>query len=446
MALFGTDGARGVANHTLTATLAFEIAKGAAAFLPERARVLIARDTRVSGPLLESALSAGFLESGVEVMLAGVVPTPALAYLIGAMEADAGVMISASHNPPQYNGIKLLDRAGRKWEVADEEAVENTISQKAWKNPDPERIGRLFHYEEVAPSLYRNRLVELFAGRMPDWSVVLDVGHGASGQTAPEIFTALGLRTQVIHGEPLGDLINVNCGATHPEKVREAVLRRQANLGLSFDGDADRVIAVDGEGRIVDGDEILYVLARYLKSQGKLPKNQVVATVMTNLGMERALEEQHIELLRTPVGDRFVAQELRARGAMLGGEQSGHVILKEWTETGDGVLTGLALMVALKEMGLTLAEAVAPVVRYPQILRNVPLETTIEDWRTIPGLEELVRDAETALGQEGRVLIRLSGTEPLLRIMLEGRDVQAINEWAHRLEAGVRQALESAEA
>ncbi len=446
LALFGTDGARGVANETLTVSLAMDIARGAALQLGRPARVLIGRDTRVSGPMLEAALAAGLTEAGIDVMLAGVVPTPALAYLIGAMGADAGVMISASHNPPQYNGIKLLDRVGRKWEPEQEDAVESAIRSRRWPEPDPSRIGRILHYEESAAAIYRRRLLSIFAGRIPAWPIVLDVGHGAASATAPDVFEALGVPVTVLNQEPLGELINVNCGATHPERVREAVLASGAALGLSFDGDADRVMAVDRVGRVVDGDEILYVLATDLKNRGRLPQNRVIATVMTNLGMERALERQGIQVVRTPVGDRWVAKEMRESGAVLGGEQSGHVILKEWTETGDGVLTGLALIAAVAAQNTTLEEAVEPVVRYPQVLKNVPLSTPIPDWQQIPGLKEVVRESEVALGSEGRVLIRPSGTEPLLRIMLEGRDVDLINEWAHRLETGVREALESAEA
>lgn len=445
MALFGTDGARGVANETLTVELARDIARGAALRLQRPARVLVGRDTRVSGPMLEAALAAGLTESGVDVMLAGIVPTPALAYLIGAMNADAGIMISASHNPPEYNGIKLLDQSGRKWEPEAEQAVEDAVHGADWPAPDRHHVGRILHFEDAAAAIYRRHLLSIFAGRIPDWPVVLDVGHGAAGATAPAVFEALGVPTHVLNAEPLGELINVNCGATHPERVREAVLAQGAALGLSFDGDADRVIAVDGTGRIVDGDEILYVLARSLKDQGRLAGNRVIATVMTNLGMERALQHLAIELVRTPVGDRWVAQEMRESGAVLGGEQSGHVILQEWTATGDGVLTGLALMAAVAERGMSLADAVQPVVRYPQILRNVPLTAPVGDWRTIPGLVDAVAEAEAALGTEGRVLIRPSGTEPLLRIMLEGRDVDLIEEWTHRLETGVRQALESAE-
>ncbi len=423
-----------------------DIARGAARELGRPARVLIGRDTRVSGPMLESALAAGLTESGIDVMLAGMVPTPALAYLIGAMGADAGIMISASHNPPEYNGIKLIDQQGRKWEPEVEARVEAAIQSGDWPRPDPARVGRIFHYEEAAVAQYRRHLLSIFAGRIPAWPIVLDVAHGAASATAPQVFEALGVPVTVLHSEPLGELINVRCGATHPEVLREAVLSREARLGLAFDGDADRVIAVDGTGRIVDGDEILYVLAMQLKAAGRLTGDRVVATVMSNLGLERALEQSGVGLERTPVGDRWVAKAMREQHAVLGGEQSGHVILKEWTETGDGVLTGLALLAAVAEAGLSLEEAVSPVERYPQILRNVRLEAPVSDWQVIPGLREAVKDAEASLGAEGRVLIRPSGTEPLLRIMLEGRDVELTNQWAHRLETGVREALESAEA
>ena len=446
MALFGTDGARGVANQTLTVGLAMDIARGAARELGRPARVLIGRDTRVSGSMLEAALAAGLTESGIDVLLAGMVPTPALAYLIGAMGANAGIMISASHNPPEYNGIKLIDQQGKKWEPELEARVEDAIRSRDWPDPDPAQVGRIFHYEEVAVAQYRRHLLSIFAGRIPAWPIVLDVAHGAASATAPQVFEALGVPVTVLHPEPLGELINVQCGATHPEALREAVLSRGARLGLAFDGDADRVIAVDGSGRIVDGDEILFVLATQLKAAGHLADDRVVATVMSNLGLERALERSGIRLERTPVGDRWVAKAMREQEVVLGGEQSGHVILKQWTETGDGVLTGLALVAAVAEAGLTLEEAVAPVERYPQILRNVRLEAPVSDWKVIAGLAEAVKEAEAALGEEGRVLIRPSGTEPLLRIMLEGRDVDLINQWAHRLETGVREALESAEA
>lgn len=434
-----------MANQDLTVTLATNIARGAAQVVGRPAKVIIGRDTRISGPMLEAALAAGFTESGCDVLLAGVVPTPALSYLIAAMGADFGVMISASHNPPQYNGIKLLNESGRKWESHLEDEVERWVEENQW-SIKAERIGKILHYEDTAVIHYRRYLESIFAGRLPDWPIVLDVGHGAAVSTAPEIFRSLGMRVTVLNHDPLGELINVNCGATHPQTLRQAVLASKAKLGLAFDGDADRVIAVAEGGRIIDGDEILYVMATYLKGQGALRGDQVVATVMSNLGLEKALMAQGITLNRTPVGDRWVAQSMQESGASLGGEQSGHVILSEWTKTGDGVLTGLALIRAVWEMGLTLDEAVAPVQRYPQVLVNIPVDRAGMDWSLIPGLPELVAAAEQSLGQEGRVFIRASGTEPLMRIMLEGSDVEMINEWAHRLEAGVREALESAEA
>ncbi|MCY0878567.1 MAG: phosphoglucosamine mutase [Firmicutes bacterium] len=445
LALFGTDGVRGVANDTLTVALALDIARGVAGQLPRPARVLVGRDTRVSGPMLEAALVAGLTECGVDTVLVGVLPTPALAHLARAMEADAAIMISASHNPPQYNGIKVIDGSGRKWEPEQEAAVERAIQRQAWPRPQVERVGSVLHFEETAVGLYRRHLVSIFNGRLPNWPVVLDVGHGAAAFTAPPIFQQLGIPARVLNAEPLGELINVESGATHPDVVREAVLRHQARLGFAFDGDADRVIAVDHTGHVIDGDEILYLLARDLKERGQLVDDVVVATVMSNLGLERALGRVGVQLRRTPVGDRWVAKVMRDTGAQLGGEQSGHIILKEWTETGDGVLTALAILDVLARRPHALEETKAAVERFPQILVNVPLPQRVDEWRDVPGLGSLVASAEEALGDEGRVLIRPSGTEPLLRIMLEGRDVTLIQEWAHRLETGVRLALESAE-
>lgn len=446
MALFGTDGARGIANDSLTVDLALGIARGTAEQLPRPATVVIGRDTRTSGPMFEAALTAGLSEYGVDVVLAGIVPTPALAYLIGATHADAGIMISASHNPPVYNGIKLINREGRKWDTDAEARVEQAVRLMQWPVRSPHHMGKILHHQGSYAPIYHRWLASLFSGKVNQSPVVLDVAHGAAGATAPQVFEALGISATVLNPEPMGELINVNSGATHPEHLREKVLQQGAPLGLAFDGDADRVIAVSASGRIVDGDEILYVLATALHQRGLLTKDLVVATVMSNLGLERALEREGIGLVRTPVGDRWVAQTMRDRGLVLGGEQSGHVILRQWAQTGDGLLTGLALMAALNQLGLSLDEAVAPVERYPQVLLNVLLESSLQDWKELPGLGEIVADAERALGEEGRVLLRPSGTEPLLRIMLEGRDVQAIEEWARRLETGVREALESAEA
>lgn len=444
MGLFGTDGVRGVANRDLTIELAGRIGM-AAGGLGSPARVLIGRDTRVSGHMLEAALAAGFTAVGVDVDLVGVLPTPALAYLIGPAGADIGVMISASHNPPEYNGIKLMDRSGRKWPAEKESEVEAALADVESRRADPLAIGQVRNGEDLVER-YREHLVSLFAGTLPDVRVVIDCAHGAAIRTARPVLERLGVRVEAIHEEPDGELINRGCGATHPDDLRERVLAVGADVGLAFDGDADRVIAVDHTGHVVDGDEILYVLATRLKQREELVGHTVVATVMSNLGLERALGAEGIELVRTPVGDRYVADRLRDLGAAIGGEQSGHIILPRWATTGDGLLTGLALLQAMGEDGRPLAELVRPVERYPQVLTNVSLMQPLDDWTRVAGLAEAVQEAEADLGQMGRVLIRPSGTEPLLRIMLEGRDAGLIQQWAHRLTAVVSRALESAKA
>ncbi len=446
MSLFGTDGARGVANEELTVELATDIAMAAADTLPHRAKILIGRDTRVSGPMLEAALTAGFLSAGVDVISVGMIPTPALAYLIGKMDGHGGVMISASHNAPQYNGIKLLDHSGRKWAVHAEEAVERKVLERHFPRNRTTEIGRLTRYDETAKSHYQRYLQSLFAGLLPAVHIGLDLAHGAAIATAEEVLRGLGVMVHPLFGEPDGDLINVHCGATDPAALREQVLANGWDLGLAFDGDADRLIAVDHTGHIVDGDEILYVLASGMQQQGLLAHDTVVTTVMSNLGLERALEAQNIAMLRTPVGDRWVAAKMLEGGFTLGGEQSGHIILSQFASTGDGLLTALALLSEMRRRQCSLADMVRPVERYPQILCNVRIDNANTIWENIPGLPEVVEDATSALGRDGRILIRPSGTEPLLRIMIEGRERADIELWADRMVAIVHSALESAKA
>lgn len=439
MALFGTDGARGVANRDLTAELALAIGKAAGSRLMLPARVVIGRDTRVSSDMLEAAVAAGFTAMGVDVDLVGMLTTPALAHLIKATGASGGVMISASHNPPEDNGIKLLDRDGRKWATEEEEAVEAGIRGV----PVGARIGRIRHLEADGYARYIHYLRRLFWGEVPEGlRVVLDLAHGAAIRTAPPVLEALGLKVTAIHASPDGELINQRSGATHPEELRAAVKETGADLGFSFDGDADRLIAVDDQGQVVDGDAILYALGLGFQAAAELAGNQVVATVMSNLGLERALAYSGIELVRTPVGDRWVAEAMRRTGASLGGEQSGHVILSAWAETGDGLLTGLALLREMHRQGRSLHDLTASLVRYPQILLNVPLTDATLDWAAVPGLAARVREAEQDLGADGRVMIRPSGTEPLLRIMVEGRDDHRIRRWAEDLRHTVDEALE----
>jgi phosphoglucosamine mutase len=446
MSLFGTDGARGIANTELTVDLAMNIGRVAAESLPPGSRVLIGRDTRISGPMFEAALTAGFSSVGIDVMAVGMLPTPALAYLIGKMGARAGVMISASHNPPQYNGIKLLDHQGRKWPTDQETWVEEKIAKNQYPTVSPERIGRVFHYETTALTHYHRYLEGLFAGVIPELHVGLDLGHGAASATAEVVLQNLGVHVHPLFSEPEGSLINVHCGATEPCVLQEQVLLNHWDLGLAFDGDADRLIAVDHNGHVVDGDEILYVLAVGLKQQGLLAGDKVVATVMSNIGLERALEREGIQLKRTPVGDRWVAQLMREENIVLGGEQSGHVILSRYASTGDGLLTALALLTEIHRQQRPLAELVRGVERYPQILRNVKVERTLMDWENIPEFARLVHEAEKDLGRDGRVFVRPSGTEPLLRIMIEGRNLTQIDNWAERLELVLQNALESAKA
>ncbi len=446
MALFGTDGVRGVANEELSPELALAIGKAAGSVLETGSQVLIGRDTRISSGMLEAAVASGLAALGIQVWMCGMLPTPALAYLIKAMGAQAGVMISASHNPPQYNGIKLLDGLGRKWDPEQEGLVEDRVSASSTLMASAPMIGAIHHLEEDAVYRYRHYLMQCFWGQIPRLHVVVDLAHGAAISTAVPVLEHLGARVTALYPEPLGELINQECGATHPIHLQQAVLRHQADLGMAFDGDADRLIAVDAQGQVVDGDAILYALACGLKERERLEGDLVVATVMSNLGLERALQRQGISLLRTPVGDRWVAEAMHQHGAVLGGEQSGHIILQEWGQTGDGLLTGLALLAEMHRRRAPLAELVEPLERYPQVLKNIHLKAPLTlPWQELPGLFSAVEAAQQDLGEEGRVLIRPSGTEPLLRIMIEGRQQAQIDRWIQTLVSTVESHLGSSE-
>lgn len=448
MPLFGTDGVRGVANRDLTPALAFDVGLAAAELLRPGARVVVGRDTRRSGAMLEAAATAGLMAGGADCVLLGVAPTPAVAALVPLLGAQAGLVISASHNPPEYNGLKLLDDEGRKWSPARERAVEAVVADRAGaagRLRPSEAIGGAEHRPEALDA-YRERLVALFAGRVDPLRVVIDLGHGAAVATAEPVLTRLGLSVEVIHGDPDGRYINRRSGATHPEVVAAAVRELGADLGLAFDGDADRLVACDETGRILDGDAIMYALATGLLRDGALPGRRVVATVMSNLGLERALGRMGVTLDRTPVGDRFVAERMAETGAALGGEQSGHVILARWAVTGDGLLTALALLAEAHRRGTRISALTEGFERYPQVLRNIRLPGGVEAgrWREWPGVSEALAAAEAALGEAGRVVVRPSGTEPLLRVMLEGQDTDAITMWADRLQAVFERALGSA--
>ncbi len=442
VALFGTDGARGQAPRELTPTLALAVGAAAVAELSGAPRVLVGRDTRVSGPMLEAAVVAGITAAGGRAALLGVVPTPAVAALVPLLGADAGLVISASHNPPEYNGLKLLDSQGRKWTSAREAAVAERVagSEVPWAAWN--QVGGV---ESCADRVgeYRDRLVAAFAGRVGHPHVVVDLGFGAALTTVPAVLEALGLVVTVLNGAADGTRINQGVGATHPEVVAQAVRELGADIGFSFDGDADRVMACDADGHVINGDGIIYLLARGLKDTGGLPGGEVVGTVMANLGLERALGAAGIHLHRTPVGDRWVAQAMAERAAPLGGEQSGHVILSQWAVTGDGLLTALAVLAEMHRVGGPASALVAAMPHYPQRLENVRLPAIGFAWEHLAGVDAAFSACTAALGGDGRLLVRASGTEPLLRIMIEGRDAAVVEEWADRLTAVVREALAS---
>jgi phosphoglucosamine mutase len=421
---FGTDGVRGVANDELTVELTLALGRAAARVLAEPGgRVLIARDTRRSGPLLEAALAAGIAAEGVDVELVGVLPTPGLAYL-GQRDHLPAAMISASHNPFPDNGIKFFAPGGRKLPDAVEARLEAVLdalrAQPPASNPTGRSVGLVSRgigrgYRDA----YVGHLVRCLAGhRLDDLRLVLDCGHGAAGEVAPAACNALGADVEVLHAEPDGTNINAGCGSTHPEELQAVVVSRGAVAGLAFDGDADRVIAVDEQGRLVDGDQILVICARDLQAQGRLTGSRLAATVMSNLGMRRALAESGIEIVETAVGDRYVLEAIEEHGLALGGEQSGHVIFSEHATTGDGILTGLLLLDVMVRSGQPLSKLADGMERSPQVLHSLrvadrdALGDAAAFWAEVAAVE-------SALGDTGRVLVRPSGTEPVVRIMVE---------------------------
>lgn len=421
--LFGTDGVRGVANADLTPELAFRLGRVGAYVLTSRhpgARIAIGKDTRISGDMLEAALISGILSMGVDVLRLGVISTPGVAYLTKHLGADAGVMISASHNPVEDNGIKFFGGDGFKLLDETEDRIEHILrNEEELPRPTGGEIGRI--YEEPAQEEYIQFLMSTVDERFDGLHVVLDCANGAASAIAPEVFRRLGAKVTVIHAEPDGVNINVGCGSTHPQVVQQAVIAHHADLGLSFDGDADRLIAVDSTGEIIDGDFIMAICGLSLQRQGKLADNKIVATVMSNLGFMKAMEAAGIEVVRTAVGDRYVMERMRADQAVLGGEQSGHIIFLNHTTTGDGILTALQLVQVLVKSGKPLSALRTVMTRYPQILENVRV-TDKHAWVHNAAIQAALAAGERELGDSGRVLVRESGTESLVRVMVEGPD------------------------
>ncbi len=443
--LFGTDGVRGLANRDLTAELALDLSIAAAHVLAElgtfaghRPRAVVGRDPRASGEFLEAAVAAGLASAGVDVLRVGVLPTPAVAYLTEALGADLGVMLSASHNPAPDNGIKFFSRGGLKLADEVEEAIEARIGEQ-WERPVGVGVGRITDLPDGG-SRYVDYLVSTVPNRLDGLKVVVDEAHGAAYRVSPEALRRLGAEVIEIGVQPDGLNINDGCGSTHLDAVRAAVIEHGADAGIAHDGDADRCLAVDASGEVVDGDQIIAILALALREHGRLAKDTVVTTVMSNLGFKIAMEREGVTVVRTAVGDRYVLEAMRADGLSIGGEQSGHVILLDHAKTGDGVLTGLHLLARVAETGKPLDELAAVMRRLPQVLVNVK-DVDKSRVGSSPQISEAVGAAESELGAAGRVLLRPSGTEPMVRVMVEAESHDLAESVAHRLAGVVRDAL-----
>ncbi|MDI3419692.1 phosphoglucosamine mutase [Streptomyces luteolus] len=448
--LFGTDGVRGVANADLTAELALGLSVAAAHVLAEagtfeghRPTAVVGRDPRASGEFLEAAVVAGLASAGVDVLRVGVLPTPAVAYLTGVLGADLGVMLSASHNAMPDNGIKFFARGGHK--LADEledriEAIyEEHRTGAPWERPTGAGVGRVKVFDEGLDR-YVAHLIGVLPNRLDGLKIVLDEAHGAAARVSPEAFARAGAEVVTIGAEPDGLNINEGCGSTHLELLRAAVVEHGADLGIAHDGDADRCLAVDHTGEEVDGDQILAVLALAMRERGALRKETVVATVMSNLGFNLAMESEGVALVRTAVGDRYVLESMKENGYALGGEQSGHVIILDHATTGDGTLTGLMLAARVAQTGRSLKELAGVMRRLPQVLINVP-DVDKSRVATSAELAGAVVEAERQLGATGRVLLRPSGTEPLVRVMVEAADIEQARSVAEQLADAVKSSL-----
>ncbi|TEB14588.1 Phosphoglucosamine mutase [Pelotomaculum sp. FP] len=424
--MFGTDGVRGVANRELTPELAFQLGRAGACILAGNgagSRIVIGKDTRVSGDMLEAALAAGICSAGIDVLKVGVMPTPAIAFLTRDLQAAAGVVISASHNPVEDNGIKFFGPSGYKLPDETEADIEALVLEDCASVPSPVGggVGRVYQVADAADR-YVNYACNTVSTDLKGLRFVVDCANGAASYVAPLIYRKLGAEVLPIFNYPDGVNINKGCGSTHPEDLMEAVIEAGADLGLAHDGDSDRVLAVDADGRLVDGDQIMVSCAGHLKAKGRLEKDTVVVTVMSNLGLHLALRNCGINVIETKVGDRYVLEELLRTGARFGGEQSGHIIFLDYNTTGDGIITALQLLSVMKESGKPLSKLAAQMERLPQLLVNV----RVADKNAVmdsPVLSAAIKEEEKKMGGAGRILVRPSGTEPLVRVMAEGKDM-----------------------
>ena len=438
--LFGTDGVRGVANSELTPELAFKLGKAGAHVLSESNKskpvVLIGKDTRISGDMLEDALSAGILAVGGNVIKVGVLPTPAVAYLVRHYNADVGVVISASHNPFEYNGIKFFNGEGFKLDDEIEDRIEDIIIRNTDVNSHitGDKLGRCLDADEDALMHYAKYLTETVDCDLTGKKIVLDCANGAAYKVAEMVYSMLGADITVIGNEPDGLNINKACGSTHPEKLQAEVVRQGAFIGLAYDGDADRLIAVDELGRIIDGDKLICICAKMLKDAGELKDDKVTATVMSNIGFHKYLENLGCSVDVTAVGDRYVLERMLETGCVIGGEQSGHIIFRNHSTTGDGILSSLQLVKAVLASGKKASELSDEIEIYPQVLKNAKVKNENKNkYKNDPEIVEAIAKVEAEMEGSGRVLIRPSGTEPLVRVMIEGQDVNHITELAQDL-------------
>ena len=446
--LFGTDGVRGIANESLTPELALQIGRAAAMVLikeskSEKPTVLIGKDTRASGDMLEAALTAGFTSVGCNVLSVGVVPTPAVAYLVCQYGCEAGVMISASHNPCEYNGIKIFQKTGYKLDDAIEEEIESIILDHSQEIPAMlgGQVGNRL-YCKTAVKDYVDHVVSTASVRFDGLSIALDCANGSASVCAKDIFTALGAKCLMLSDTPDGVNINDNCGSTHPEELMRFVKDAGLDLGLAFDGDADRMLAVDENGELVDGDKVIAICSKRMKEEGRLAKNTAVVTVMSNMGFFKFCKENDIDCAKTAVGDRYVLERMLKDGYNIGGEQSGHVIFLDYATTGDGELSGVQLVETVIKSGKKLSELAGIMRVYPQVLINVTVTPEgKQKYNNDEYIISAVQQAEMELSGEGRVLVRVSGTEPLVRVMLEGADIEQITKLGNSIADVVRERL-----
>lgn len=445
--LFGTDGARGVANTELTPELAMNIGRAAAMVLinkeTEHPKVLIGKDTRLSSDMLEGALIAGLCSVGANVVKLGVVPTPAVAYLIGKYSADAGIMISASHNPFEFNGIKIFNMDGYKLPDELEEQIESIVLDHAQPYPEcsDEKLGCVID-AETAVDDYINHVVENVEYRLDGMEIALDCSNGSSSRTAEKLFTALGAKCHMLFDKPDGININDDCGSTHMDNLMKYVKEHKLDAGMAFDGDADRCLAVDEKGNLVDGDFIIAICAQDLKSRGKLKKDAVVGTILTNMGFNKFCESEKIKFVSTKVGDRYVLEAMRAEGYNLGGEQSGHVIFLDYCTTGDGQMTAAQLLSMMNRRKEKLSDMAKLMSRFPQVMINVKVSNEGKlRFYTDKEIKKEIAEADERLGDRGRILVRASGTEPLIRVMVEGEDSSEITSIANQAAELVRERL-----